>query len=321
MPPADYRVNLTRPEDESTNHCSHFEMPGPVLKSSFEPTHDGTLPAAVYREYVAGIKAMPHPAPKATIVLLHGFGLNKYAMMPWAFVLGEAGYRTVLIDLRGHGASTGRFTTYGIVESRDIEQVIDWLQKRRLIAGPLAVLGDSLGAAVAIDTAARDPRIKAVVALQPFARADDVIKNFAPIAHPFLSMFVSDSSIASGELKAGKLAGVDLTKAAPIDVVGQVTAPVLFIYGTADRVTPPATARAFERAAPDGRLITLQGYDHFALAVGLGATAPKVLEWLAPLLGGGTPKLVHARKTADAHASKAKAVTHLGLDLSFCVAP
>ena len=38
---------------------------------------------------------------RGTIFLLHGYGLDKEAMMPWGLVLAEAGYRVVLVDLRG----------------------------------------------------------------------------------------------------------------------------------------------------------------------------------------------------------------------------
>jgi pimeloyl-ACP methyl ester carboxylesterase len=68
--------------------------------------------------------ALHHTPPHSTIILLHGYGENKYTMVPWAFALGKAGYRTVLVDFRGHGASTGQYTTYGILETRDIEQLL-----------------------------------------------------------------------------------------------------------------------------------------------------------------------------------------------------
>src|SRR5690349_2812920 len=38
----------------------------------------------------------------ATIVLLHGYMLGKETMLHWALQLAQAGYRVVLVDLRGH---------------------------------------------------------------------------------------------------------------------------------------------------------------------------------------------------------------------------
>ena len=45
--------------------------------------------------------------PRGTVILLHGYGLAQFAMAPWALRMAEAGWRCVLVDLRGHGKSTG----------------------------------------------------------------------------------------------------------------------------------------------------------------------------------------------------------------------
>jgi pimeloyl-ACP methyl ester carboxylesterase len=48
-------------------------------------------------------------------------------MLPAAKELAEAGYRAVLVDLRGHGRSTGKYTTFGVQAAKDLSQVIDAL--------------------------------------------------------------------------------------------------------------------------------------------------------------------------------------------------
>src|SRR6185369_5044868 len=39
---------------------------------------------------------------RGTVFLLHGYSIQKETMAPWAFVLAQAGYRVVLLDLRSH---------------------------------------------------------------------------------------------------------------------------------------------------------------------------------------------------------------------------
>src|SRR5450631_129493 len=58
-------------------------------------------------------------APRGTVILLHGYGLAQFSMVPWALQLAEAGWRCVLVDLRGHGKSTGKQIFYGIKEAHD----------------------------------------------------------------------------------------------------------------------------------------------------------------------------------------------------------
>src|SRR5207302_636031 len=80
-------------------------------------------------------KTAPALNPKATIFLLHGVMMSKESMLHWGFYLAEKGYRIVLVDLRGHGQSTGDVITYGAYEGDDLSQVLDELSQRKLIAG------------------------------------------------------------------------------------------------------------------------------------------------------------------------------------------
>src|SRR6478736_4608092 len=90
----------------------------------------------------------PHAQP-ATIVLLHGYMLSKETMLPWALQLAQAGYRVVLVDLRGHGQSTGAQVGFGKYEVNDLRQVLDWLQARGECDEAVGVLGFSYGATLA----------------------------------------------------------------------------------------------------------------------------------------------------------------------------
>jgi hypothetical protein len=61
------------------------------------------------------------------------------------------------------------------------------------------MLGDSLGAAVATDVAARDKRIKALIALHSFSRAEQVIRKFGALARPFWTSLLPESSLKGGK--------------------------------------------------------------------------------------------------------------------------
>ncbi len=78
--PADYQLKVT-----STNWVAHD-------RTHFEFTFNATVPAAS-NAWTA--------APRGTVVLLHGYGISQFAMAPWAMCLGQAGWRCVLVDLRG----------------------------------------------------------------------------------------------------------------------------------------------------------------------------------------------------------------------------
>ena len=75
----------------------------------------------------AEVRRMP---PRGTVLLLHGYLQNRNFIVPWAVRLAQSGFRCVVLDLRGHGASTGDHISFGAFESRDISQVLDDLGRR-----------------------------------------------------------------------------------------------------------------------------------------------------------------------------------------------
>ena len=146
-------------------------------------------PAAELRAWIVE-PARQVPAA-GTIILLHGIRLDHRSLLGFARRFSEAGYRTVLPDLRGHGSSSGTFMTYGVVESVDVTQLADAIE-RRYGRTEFTLFGYSYGGAVAIQTAARDSRFAAVVAVSTFASLREVVgdykRRFFPVLDPVIPM-------------------------------------------------------------------------------------------------------------------------------------
>src|SRR5207302_9852123 len=102
--PADYRVAVS-----STNWLERGQ-------THFRFSLEATLPGRP-NDWTA--------APRGTVVLLHGHGVGLFAMAPWALRLAQEGWRCVLLDLRGHGKSTGGRIYFGVREARDLSQLLD----------------------------------------------------------------------------------------------------------------------------------------------------------------------------------------------------
>lgn len=58
------------------------------------------------------------PSPRGTVVLLPSYGSSQTILTPWGLRLAQAGWQSVLVDLRGHGKSTGQRIYFGARESR-----------------------------------------------------------------------------------------------------------------------------------------------------------------------------------------------------------
>jgi len=99
------------------------------------------------------------------VVLLHGAGSTRTAVLEHAGVLARHGYGVLLLDARGHGGSEGRGMDFGWYGERDVAAAIDFVQRQPgTTAGRIALVGLSMGGEEAIGAAGVDPRVRAVVA-------------------------------------------------------------------------------------------------------------------------------------------------------------
>lgn len=199
---------------------------------------------------------------RGTILLLHGIHGNKRHMLGMGKMLAEHGFRSVLIDLRGHGRSSGDWITYGLQDSRDLSQVLDALAGRGLLSGKLGVYGTSYGGATALMLAGRDSRVEAVVTVAAFSTMREVTaRNIR--RYLLLGPLLSDGWVDDVIDQAGQLAGFDPHEACPLAAVARTRARLLIIHGKADAKIPYPQAEALHAASREhSRLILLDGEDH-----------------------------------------------------------
>jgi pimeloyl-ACP methyl ester carboxylesterase len=205
-------------------------------------------------------------APRGTIFVLHGIQDDK-SLGPYVLfreMLVHQGYRVVQVDLRGHGRSTGDWITFGVLESRDLVQVLDALENRNLIAGKVGVVGISYGGAIAIQWAAIDPRVKAVVAIEPFSTLRDIAHDGAKFVLGPARFLFSDEDLQKALDDAGKMAGFNPDDANPLRAITQTSTPVLLIHSRDDQFIPYKQSQRLHDAAPDhSKLVLVDGASHF----------------------------------------------------------
>lgn len=102
------------------------------------------------------------------VILAHSHGGQKGEMLPLVPMLHARGLSAFVFDFRGHGQSEASATTLGAVERWDVVGASDFLILRG--AGPLGVLGWSMGGMAAIAAGAYDVRLRAVAAESPLCR-------------------------------------------------------------------------------------------------------------------------------------------------------
>lgn len=200
--------------------------------------------------------------PADTVVLLHGIHGNKTHMLGMGKLLSAHGFRAVLVDLRGHGQSSGNWLTYGVQEAHDLKQVLDSLTEQYLDLGKVGVYGASYGAATAIHWAGIDPRIQAIVAVAPYNSLREIF-TYQANQSSLLRLIATDGLITGVLARAGKMAGFDPSKASPMAAIRNAEAPLLLLHGKLDAKIPYTHSEVIRKAAdPRGRLILLENEDH-----------------------------------------------------------
>lgn len=187
------------------------------------------------------------PAPdtvarRGAAVYFHGNGGDITGRGSIAEGLAGTGLDVLMLDYRGYGASRGTPDEAGFY--RDATAAYRHVREERDVDPDRIVLfGESLGAAVAVELATREP-VGALVLVGPLTSTVRVARAHYP--------FLPDGLLEWDRHRFDALARID-----------RVRAPLLLAHGSADRVVPPAEANALYQAANEPkRQYTANGYGH-----------------------------------------------------------
>ena len=192
----------------------------------------------------------PGGATRGTVVYLHGVADNRGSSIGAIERLVPLGYNVIAYDSRAHGTSEGDRCTYGYAEKRDLQHVLD-----QAGAVDVILIGHSLGAAVALQTAAIEPRVRAVVAASSFS-------DLRTIATERASLFPAWSLGPAFE-RAERDGQFVVDEVSPAKAAARITVPVLLVHGAQDRDTPPIhSQRVFDALRGPKKMLTVPNAGH-----------------------------------------------------------
>lgn len=172
-------------------------------------------------------------APLGTYVLIHGFRTNKESLFFIAEAIRFHGYNVVLVDLFGHGESSGRFSFSGKPDSRQVSALIDTLP----IEGDLHILGMSMGGTTSTHLAQYRDDVKSVTLLAPMWEFVDAFVD-AGRAYTRTAHLLPQSALKKGAQHALDDVGTPLEDTAVVQQVGALGVPVLVMASANDKISP-----------------------------------------------------------------------------------
>ena len=166
---------------------------------------------------------------KGTIYFLHGNAENISTHLRAVYWLPKSGYQVFLLDYRGFGLSEGTPNLPNVLI--DIETGFNWLLKQKTVMHkPVFLMGQSLGASMAIYFAATNTQAKdclsAVISDAAFTRYSDITQHVAKQSWvTWLLQYPAAWSVISGY--------------DPIDYIPSISpTPILLLHSRDDAVIP-----------------------------------------------------------------------------------
>jgi fermentation-respiration switch protein FrsA (DUF1100 family) len=178
------------------------------------------------------------------VVLFHGNGGNMADRIDLAAELhARLGWGVFLFDYRGYGISGGSPFEEGLYA--DGRAAVELVRERGWAKGGLVLWGRSIGAAVALEAAlTSDAEVAAIVLDSPFTSVPAMGRAHYPLLAPL--MYFGSSELFDN-----------------MDKIARITAPLMVIHGTVDRIVPQKMGRElFEAGNAPKRWVEIEGAGH-----------------------------------------------------------
>ena len=240
------------------------------------------------RSVFAGTGGRAHESGRPLVVFLHGAGMDHSVWALQSRWFAHHGFNVLAADLPGHGGSQGPALA-------DIGAMADWTVRAiaAVAADRAALVGQSMGALIALETAARHPGLVARMALLGAGMKIPVhpdllaaARSNSHIAIDMVSLWGLGASAVLGGARAPgawMLGGTErlLERAAPgvlhadlaacndyqagAAAAAKIDCATTLILGERDQMTPLAGGRALAERIANARTIVLPGAGHMAM--------------------------------------------------------
>jgi uncharacterized protein len=230
-----------------TPASAEFQIPHETVRfavddRSGEMLQGWWMPAPQADELLDLLPAEPRRVivPPKVLLYLAGVGRNMgdHNYLTRLEALRQLGFAVLVFDYRGYGASDGDFPSEAAI-TQDAQAAWRYLtQVRRIPPEDIVLYGESLGGAVAIDLASKQPQAAALIVQSSFVSMSAIVERWH-----WAKYFPIDRLLTERYESRRKIKTIQM--------------PVLLIHGMRDPVVPYDMSQALYAAAPSPKALWL----------------------------------------------------------------
>ena len=204
---------------------------------------------------------LPAENPVATVILFHGY--HSHYLSDFGGILPlyhKQGLNLLMVRQRAHGASEGKYITFGVKERLD---ALSWVEyhNRTYGPGPVYLGGLSMGCSTVLFAAGEQlpENVKGITADCGFTSPAEILALRATT----MFHFPGEILLPFVQIFSRLLAGFSLWECDSRKTVARATVPILFIHGKADDFVPcRMTEEAFAACVTNKQVFLVEGAGH-----------------------------------------------------------
>lgn len=194
------------------------------------------------------------------IILVHGYTAAASWMLHLALPFLRRGWTVLLVDQRAHGASEGRYASYGYHEKHDLHLWVNWVIQQYGEQVIIGLLGQSMGGGTVLEYAALNRQVSFIVADCAYSDLRQLIAYQIGTLHhlpvrPLLQLL---------DRQLRRRVGFALRDVSPLSTIRQhADLPVMFIHGEDDTFVPTKmSVDMFQEKPGKKKLLIVPGAGH-----------------------------------------------------------
>ena len=174
---------------------------------------------------------------RRVMVMVHGHRSQWLSMTKYVPRLIAQGWSIIAYDQRYYGESQGDFSSGGLLEKRDLRQLLEIVRQWHPGA-EIGLFGESMGSAILLQALEEPTQAGLAVAVCPFSDLETLFRYH--LGRKGMIGFAQEWAMVWCRHLFRRTTGGEISQVSPRNSVSSAAVPILLLHGTDDSYVPPS---------------------------------------------------------------------------------